>query len=91
MSVFYGLRAVMTAVGVLFLPAVLIFPQLKAYTDLFTWILYGVYLLVVLFLWGISGKGNRRVADGFDPNADNQFLNETKSKLLFNSRLHWFK
>ena len=91
MSVFYGLRAVMTAVGVLFLPAVLIFPQLKAYTDLFTWILYGIYLLVVLFLWGISGKGNRRVADGFDPNADNQFLNETKSKLLFNSRLHWFK
>ena len=47
-------------------------------------------LLVVLFLWGISGKGNRRVTDGFDPDADNQFLNETKSKLLFNSRL-WLK
>ena len=91
MSVFHILRTVMTAVGVLFLPAVFIFPQLKAHMDLFTWILFGDYLLVVPFLWGISGKGNRRVADGFDPNADNQFLNETKSKLLFNSRLHWFK
>ena len=55
MSVFHGLRTVMTAVGVLFLPAVFIFPQLKAHMDLFTWILFGVYLLVVLVLWGISG------------------------------------
>ena len=59
MSVFHVLRTVMTAVGVLFLPAVFIFPQLKAHMDLFTWILFGVYLLVVLFLWGISGRGNR--------------------------------
>ena len=47
---------------------------------------YKDYVLVVLFIWGIAGKGNRNVGRGFDPETDNQKLDETKELIREQSR-----
>ena len=49
--------------------------------------LYGLWVLVVLFLWGVTGKGNRNVSQGFDPETDNRKLDETKE--IIRERSHW--
>ena len=76
----------MTAAAAVLLPAMYLVPALAERRGLFSWMLYGVYVLVVLFLWGITGKGNRNVSRGFDPAVDNQTLDETKDILREKSR-----
>ena len=76
----------MTVAAVLLLPAMYLVPALAERRGLFAWMLYGLWVLVVLFLWGVTGKGNRDVSQGFDPEADNQKLDETKEVLRERSR-----
>ena len=76
----------MTMAAVLLLPAMYLVPALAERRGLFAWMLYGLWVLVVLFLWGVTGKGNRDVSQGFDPEADNQKLDETKEVLRERSR-----
>ena len=52
--------------------------------------LYILYILVVLFVWGVPGKGNRDVSRGFDPEADNQKLDETGEVIRERSRWSGF-
>ena len=47
--------------------------------------LYGLLVLVV-FVWGVTGKGNRNVSRGFDPETDNRKLDETKEIIRERSR-----
>ena len=76
----------MTIVAVLLLPAMYLVPVLAEFRDLFFWILYGIYLLVVLFAWGVTGKGNRNVSRDFESETDNQKLDETQEVLREKSR-----
>lgn len=64
------------------MPAVLFLPALQGWKhSFFLWLLYGIYLLVVLFVWGIGGKRNRNVSRGFDPEQNNAELNHTEELL----------
>ena len=76
----------MTVAAVLFLPAMYLVPALAERRGLFFWMLYGLYILVVLFVWGVTGKGNRNVSRGFDPETDNRKLDETKEIIRERSR-----
>ena len=76
----------MTIVAVLLLPAMYLVPVLVEFRELFFWILYGIYLLVVLFVWGVTGKGNRNVSRDFESETDNQKLDETQEVLREKSR-----
>ena len=76
----------MTVAAVLLLPAMYLVPALAERRGLFFWMLYGVYVLVVVFLWGVTGKGNRNVSQDFDPETDNQKLDGTKDILREKSR-----
>ena len=76
----------MTIVAVLLLPAMYLVPVLAEFRDLFFWILYGIYLLVVLFVWGVTGKGNRNMSRDFESETDNQKLDETQEVLREKSR-----
>ena len=76
----------MTIVAVLLLPAMYLVPVLAEFRDLFFWILYGIYLLVVLFVWGVTGKGNRNESRDFESETDNQKLDETQEVLREKSR-----
>lgn len=76
----------MTIVAVLLLPAMYLVPVLAEFRDLFFWILYGIYLLVVLFVWSVTGKGNRNVSRDFESETDNQKLDETQEVLREKSR-----
>ena len=76
----------MTMAAVLLLPAMYLVPALAERRGLFSWMLYGVYVLAVVFLWGITGKGNRNVSQDFDPETDNQKLDGTKDILREKSR-----
>ena len=76
----------MTVAAVLFLPAMYLVPVLAERRGLFSWMLYGLYILVVLFVWGVTGKENRNVSRGLDPEADNQTLDETREVLRERSR-----
>ena len=80
------IKWVMTAGAVLLLPAMYLVPALAERRGLFFWMLYGLYILVVLFVWGVTGKENRNVSRGFDPEADNQTLDETREVLRERSR-----
>ena len=80
------IKWVMTAGAVLLLPAMYLVPALAERRGLFFWMLYGLYILVVLFVWGAAGKGNRNVSRGFDPEADNQTLDETREIIRERSR-----
>ena len=86
MKLYQIIKWAMTAAAVLLLPAMYLVPALAERRGLFSWMLYGVYVLAVVFLWGITGKGNRNVSRGFDPAADNQTLDETKDILREQSR-----
>ena len=86
MKLYQIIKWVMTTGAVLFLPAMYLVPALAERRGLFSWMLYGVYVLAVVFLWGITGKGNRNVSRGFDPAAGNQTLDETKDILREQSR-----
>ena len=76
----------MTMAAVLLLPAMYLVRALAERRGLFSWMLYGLYILVVLFVWGAAGKGNRNVSRGFDPEADNQTLDETREIIRERSR-----
>ena len=86
MKLYQAIKWTMTIGAAALLPAMFFVPALAARRDLFFWMLYGVYVLAVLFAWGITGKGNRNVSRDFDPEADNQKLDETKEILLEQSR-----
>ena len=86
MKLYRIIKWVMTVGAVLLLPAMYLVPALAERRGLFAWMLYGLWVLVVLFLWGVTGKGNRDVSQGFDPEADNQKLDETKEVLRERSR-----
>ena len=86
MKLYQIIKWAMTAAAVLLLPAMYLVPALAERRGLFSWMLYGVYVLVVVFLWGVTGKGNRSVSQGFDPAADNQKLDETRDILREKSR-----
>ena len=60
--------------------------RLAEQRGLFSWMLYILYILVVLFVWGAAGKGNRNVSQDFSPETDNQKLDETKEILRERSR-----
>ena len=81
------IKWVMTTGAVLFLPSMYLVPALAERRGLFLWMLYGLWVLVVLFLWGVTGKGNRNVSQGFDPETDNRKLDETKE--IIRERSHW--
>ena len=63
-------------------------PALAARRDLLAWMLYILLVLVTVFVWGVSGKGNRHVADGFTPEEDEK-LRETQEVLRQNSLWNW--
>ena len=86
MKLYRIIKWVMTAVAVLLLPAMYLVPALAERRGLFSWMLYGLYILVVLFVWGVTGKGNRNVSRGFDPETDNRKLDETKEIIRERSR-----
>ena len=86
MKLYRIIKWVMTVGAVLLLPAMYLVPALAERRGLFAWMLYGLWVLVVLFLWGVTGKENRDVSQGFDPEADNQKLDETKEVLRERSR-----
>ena len=90
MKLYRIIKWVMTAGAVLLLPAMYLVPALAERRGLFFWMLYGLYILVVLFVWGVTGKGNRNVSQGFDPEADNQKLDEIKETLREKSRWSGF-
>ena len=46
----------MTVAAVLFLPAMYLVPVLAERRGLFSWMLYGLYILVVLFVWGSPAR-----------------------------------
>ena len=81
-------RNMMTAAAILFPAAVFLIPGLRP--GFFGWLFYGIFLLVTLFVWGIGGKGNRRVSEGFDPDSDNQELDLTRQKLRESSKWNWW-
>ena len=86
MKLYQIIKWAMTAAAAALLPAMYLVPALAERRGLFFWMLYGVYVLVVVFLWGVTGKGNRNVSQDFDPETDNQKLDGTKDILREKSR-----
>ena len=87
MKLYQIIKWIMTIVAALLLPAMYLLPALAERRGLFTWMLYGLYVLVVLFVWGVTGKGNRNVNQDFDPEADNRKLDETRE--IIRERNRW--
>ena len=85
MTLYQIIKWGMTAAAVLLLPAMYLLPALAERRGLFSWMLYGLLVLVV-FVWGVTGKGNRNVSRGFDPETDNRKLDETKEIIRERSR-----
>lgn len=83
---YQAVKWLMTVAAVLLLPAMYLVPALAERRGLFSWMLYILYVLIVLFVWGVTGKGNRNVSRGFDPEADNQKLDETREIIRERSR-----
>jgi len=77
----------LTLAAAALLPAMYLLPALAARRGLVSWMLYALLVLVTVFLWGISGKGNRHVAEGFTPE-ENERLRETRESLYHRSRLN---
>ena len=86
MKLYQVIKWTLTIGAAALLPAMFFVPALAARRGLFFWMLYGVYVLVVVFLWGVTGKGNRNVSQDFDPETDNQKLDGTKDILREKSR-----
>ena len=61
-------------------PAMYLLPALAERRGFVFWLLYILLVLLTAFLWGIAGKGNRHVADGFTPE-ENRKLQETQEIL----------
>jgi len=70
----------LTLAAAALLPAMYLLPALAARRGLVSWMLYVLLVLVTAFLWGVSGKGNRHVAEGFTPE-ENEKLQETQEHL----------
>ena len=87
MKLYQVIKWTLTIGAAALLPAMFFVPALAARRGLFFWMLYGVYVLVVLFIWGVTGKGNRNVNQGFDPEADNRKLDETRE--IIRERNRW--
>ena len=86
MKLYQVIKWTLTIGAAALLPAMFFVPALAARRGLFVWMLYGVYVLVVLFIWGVTGKGNRNVGRGFAPETDNQKLDATKELIREQSR-----
>lgn len=78
----------LTIAAAALLPAMYLLPALAAHRGLVTWMLYVLLVLVTVFLWGISGKGNRHVADGFTQE-ENEKLSEMQEILRRRSLWKW--
>lgn len=78
----------MLALSILYVPAALLVPFLAFLrTDLLCWILYGAFVLMTVFVWGIGGKANRTVGQGMDLNEKNQEIKITQE--LERSKHYW--
>ena len=86
MKLYQAMKWLMTIAAAALLPAMYLVPALAERRGLFSWMLYGLYILVMLFVWGVTGRGNRNVSQGFDPEADNQKLEETREIIREKSR-----
>lgn len=86
MKLYRAIKWAMTIGAVLLLPAMYLVPTLAERRDFFSWMLYGLYVLITLFVWGVTGKGNRNVSRDFDPDMDNRNLDETKEIIRERSR-----
>lgn len=78
----------MLVLSILYLPAVFLVPLLTfLHTDLLAWILYGAFVLLTVFVWGIGGKANRTVGQGMDLQEKNEDIKVTQEVLR--SRSYW--
>lgn len=78
----------MSVLCVLYLPCVLLVPGLAFLrTDLLAWILYGAFVLMTVFVWGIGGKANRTVGQGMDLDKKNKEIRITQE--LERSKHYW--
>ena len=82
------LKWLLTIAAAALLPTMHLVPALAAHRGLFFWMLYALLVLVTLFLWGVSGTGNRHVADGFTPE-ESEKLRETQEALRHRSLWKW--
>ena len=78
----------LTGIAAALLPAMYLVPALAERRGLVSWMLYVLLVLVTAFLWGISGKGNRHVAEGFTPE-EREKLRETQEVLQQHSLWKW--
>ena len=85
MELYQTVKWTLTIAAAALLPAMYLAPALAEQRGLFSWMLYGLLVLVV-FVWGVTGKGNRNVSRGFDPETDNRKLDETKEIIRERSR-----
>ena len=85
MELYQTVKWTLTIAAAALLPAMYCVPALAARRGLISWMLYGLLVLVV-FVWGVTGKGNRNVSRGFDPETDNRKLDETKEIIRERSR-----
>ena len=67
MKLYRIIKWVMTAGAVLLLPAMYLVPALAERRGLFFWMLYGLFFLVVLFLWGHHREGAPECEPGLRP------------------------
>lgn len=78
---------VMAAAAVLFLLAALLIPGMERIRgDVFTWIFYGVYVLITAMVWAIGGKATRNVGQGIDKDEVNKETKITQEAELSKSR-----
>lgn len=82
------IKWILTLAAAALLPAMYLLPSLAPHRGLLTWMLYALLVLVTVFLWGISGKGTRHVADDFTPE-ESERLRETQELLHRRSRWNW--
>ena len=85
MELYQTVKWTLTIAAAALLPAMYWVPALAARRGLISWMLYGLLVLLV-FVWGVTGKGNRNVSRGFDPETDNRKLDETKEIIRERSR-----
>ena len=78
------IKWVLTLAAAVLLPAVYLLPALAARRGLVFWMLYVLLVVLTVFLWSITGKGNRHVADGFTPE-EHAKLQETQESLRHRS------
>ncbi len=78
---------VMAAAAVLFLLVALLIPGMERIRgDVFTWVFYGVYVLITAMVWAIGGKATRNVGQGIDKDEVNKETKITQEAELSKSR-----